>query len=118
MQIFVEALQFVGKHGIYEEEQRDGRRFSIDLVVEVEDRGDTDADEIDTTVDYRGLAEVIHHNGTETSVKLIETLGKNILDQVFSTWSEVQAADLTIRKYATGVPGDPEWVGIALSRQR
>lgn len=118
MQIFVESLQFVGQHGIYEEEQRDGRRFQVDLSVDVYERDADSADEIDTTVDYRGLAEIVHHHGTETSVKLIETLGANILDDVFDTFGDVRSADLTIRKYATGVPGDPEWVGITMSRER
>jgi dihydroneopterin aldolase len=118
MQIFVEGLKFVGTHGIYDEEQRDGRRFLVDLVVDVGPRANQSADAIDTTVDYRGLADIVHRHGTETSVKLIETLGDNILSEVFERFDSVSAADLTIRKYATGVPGDPEWVGISMSRQR
>ena len=118
MKIFVEQLEFVGKHGVYEQERREGRRFQVDLEVDtsVAEAGATD--KLAHTVDYRGLADIVHRHGTETSVKLIETLGDNILSEVFDRFDSVSAADLTIRKYATGVPGDPEWVGISMSRQR
>jgi dihydroneopterin aldolase len=115
VKVFVEKLSFTGRHGVYEEERRDGRLFCVDLSVEI-DFGGQDA--ITSTLDYRGLAECILKVGNGPSADLIETLGERIVDTVFETYPDVSRAEITIRKKATGVPGDPEWVGMQLSRSR
>lgn len=118
MRIFVEKLHFVGYHGVYEEERRDGRRFRVDLAVEVDQPEGASSDELDHTVDYRGLAEVVLAVGEGESYRLIERVGDEILNRLFDRFPAVQNADLTIRKYATGVPGAPECVGIEMQRTR
>ena len=114
MHVFVESLTFTGRHGVYEEERRDGRRFCVDLEVVTDAASD---DQIGQTVDYRGLAECILEVGQGDSVELIETLASRILDRVFARFA-VRRADITVRKKATGVPGDPEWVGVRLHRSQ
>lgn len=116
MKIFVENLAVVGYHGYYEEERRDGRRFIFDLEVDVADPGDGDA--LEDTVDYRDLSGIIMRHAEGESVKLIETLGERIVSDVLAEHAAVNSVALTIRKYATGVPGDPEHVGIQLQRER
>lgn len=116
MKIFVENLAVVGFHGYYEEERRDGRRFVFDLEVEVPDPGD--GDDLDKTVDYRDLSSIIMRHVEGESVKLIETLGERIISDVLSEHTSVGSVELAIRKYATGVPGDPEYVGIRMHRSR
>ena len=118
MRIFVQDLAFVGHHGVYDEERRDGRRFEVDLVVEVPDRRDGAADEVDETVDYRGLAEAVTAVGRGEPLKLVETMAERICARLFERFESVRAVEVTIRKYATGVPGDPRWVGVSLTRQR
>ena len=118
MKIFVERLEFVGHHGVYEEEQREGRQFQADLSVEIEEPSAVETDEIGDTVDYRGLADAILEVGQGPSRHLIERLGGDILDLVIDRYPAVQTAQLTLRKYATGVPGAPECVGITLTRER
>jgi 7,8-dihydroneopterin aldolase/epimerase/oxygenase len=118
MEIFVEKLEFVGYHGVYEEERRDGRRFRVDVRVEVDRPDAAHSDELDQTVDYRGLAEVVLAVGEGESYQLIERMGDEILDRLFERFGAVTAADLTIRKFATGVPGAPHSVGIRMRRER
>ena len=115
MKVFVEGLSFTGRHGVYEEERRDGRLFCVDLSVDIDFGGQ---DTITSTLDYRGLAECILNIGNGPSVDLIETLGERIVNLVFERFPEVSHADMKIRKKATGVPGNPEWVGMQLSRSR
>lgn len=115
MRIFVEGLQFDGRHGVYEEERRDGRRFCVDLYVDADVRP---TDELDTTLDYRALADAVLEVAHGPSVELIETLASEILDRVLKHHRCVHNATIRIRKKATGVPGDPEWVGVELRRGR
>jgi dihydroneopterin aldolase len=115
LKVFIEGLSFTGRHGVYEEERRDGRLFCVDLSVEIDFGGQ---DTITNTLDYRGLAECILLVGNGPSVDLIETMGERIVDTVFETYPEVTQAEIKVRKKATGVPGEPEWVGMQLSRSR
>ncbi len=121
MNVFVESLDFIGAHGLYEHERKEGRKFSVDLLVNV-DTNLSDAssyDEIHETVDYRKLAEIILEVGQgSSSVSLIETLAGNMLDLVFERFASVSYAKITVRKKATGVPGDPKWVGVKMRRER
>jgi len=118
MEIFVENLEFVGHHGVYEEEQREGRQFRADLRVELEEPPAVDTDDIDDTVDYRGLADTILEIGRGPSCHLIEHLGDRMLTHLFERFSRIERANLTLRKYATGVPGAPEAVGLTMTRER
>ena len=68
MRIFVEGLQFDGRHGVFEEERRDGRRFCVDLWVDVDV---TPTDELATTLDYRTLAAIVLEVAHGPSVALM-----------------------------------------------
>ena len=116
MIVFVHDLDVIAKHGVYEEERRDGRRFIFDLEVDVPDPGD--ADVLGDTIDYRSLASIVMKHVKGESVQLIETLGERILDDVLADHPTVDRAEIRIRKKATGVPGNPGFVGIRLTRER
>ncbi|MBA2662379.1 MAG: dihydroneopterin aldolase [Bradymonadaceae bacterium] len=118
MRIFVQNLAFSGRHGVYEDERRDGRRFEVDLSVDLAEATAGQSDQLDDTLDYRRLAETILEFGQGPSCILVERLADQILTALFSRHSEVVAASVTIRKYATGVPGNPACVGVQLERTR
>lgn len=116
MKIFIEQLEFVGRHGVYEEERREGRRFQVDLEVETDTLDAQRTDALSNTVDYRGLADIIVDVGREESFQLIERLAEEVLARVFDTFAGVEHARITIRKFASGVPGSPAAVGVTLER--
>lgn len=118
MRIFVQNLEFDGFHGVYEEERRDGRRFQVDLAVDLASSLAPRDDKLAHTIDYRDLATIILEVGTQEQYHLVERMGDEILTRIFTRFTAVSAAELTIRKFATGVPGEPSAVGVRLMRQR
>lgn len=118
MRIFVENLEFLGAHGVYEEERVEGRRFRVDLEVDVPDVTSSRTDALGDTLDYRELAGIVVEVGQGPSRSLIERLSGDILTEVFARCPQVEWARVRIRKSATGVPGDPEFVGVQLERAR
>lgn len=112
IRIFVKNLEFIGRHGVYEEERRDGRRFQVDLSAELNASLAAQDDDLAATVDYRHLAEIVLAVGTEESYQLVERMGHEILKRLFLGFPQVARAELTIRKFASDIPGDPECVGI------
>ena len=55
MEIFVEGLEFVGAHGVYEEERVEGRRFRVDFLVQTSRDQSSASDDLEETIDYREL---------------------------------------------------------------
>ncbi len=120
MRVFVQNLEFSGRHGVYEEERRDGRRFEVDLsaVLDEDSASAADTDQLGDTLDYRRLAELILEFGHGPSCLLVERLAEQILSALLERYPEVVSGSITIRKYATGVPGNPQCVGVQLERSR
>lgn len=118
MLITVHNLEFLGRHGVYEEERRQGRRFQVDLSVRIDRHDLRDPDALDTTLDYRDLSRVILAVGHGPSLNLIEHMAEQILQGVLLAQPRVRWGRVRVRKFATGVPGDPEWVGVELERER
>ncbi len=118
MKIFVKQLEFVGRHGVYDEERRDGRQFQVDLEVVVEEDSSTRSDDLEETLDYRALAEVVTEVADGPSRYLVEKLAGDILEAVFDRHQEVCEATVCVRKHAPDVVGKPRWVGVELRRTR
>lgn len=116
--ILVHGLEFTARHGVYPEERRDGRRFCVDLEAQVAvvEAGRSDA--LHDTVDYRDLCRIVLEVANGPSVHLIERLVEEICARILAELPAVERIRLTLQKYATGVPGDPAWVGLRVERSR
>ena len=117
-QILVEGLEFVGRHGVYEEERRDGRAFRVDLTVDVDTRPAARSAELGDALDYCELAQIILEIGKGPSVVLIETLSHQMVDTILDRFPSVSEVQLRLRKFATGVPGEPQSVGTFVHKTR
>lgn len=118
MIVFVKEISFDGFHGVYEEERRDGRHFEVDLEAEVSDLSSTDSDDLEETLDYRRLAEIVEEVARGESRFLVEKLAGEILDKLFDRHKSVVAATIEVRKQAPDVIASPRWVGVRLHRRR
>lgn len=118
MRIFIEGLEFLAAHGVYEEERREGRRFRVDLSVELTENQGCESDELTDTIDYRDLSRAVLDVAEGPSLSLIEHMGEQILSLLLTRHTSIERAQITIRKFATGVPGEPACVGITLERAR
>ena len=118
MRVFVEGMEFRGYHGVFEEERREGRRLKIDLEVEVDEEGSTKSDELEETLDYRRLAEIVTEVVEGPSRFLVEKLAGEIVATTLERHPSVCQATVRVRKKAPDVVGQPRWVGVELSRRR
>jgi dihydroneopterin aldolase len=116
-EIRVLGIEFTGYHGVFEEERKNGRRFRVDVIAEVEGLKGFTSDDLDDTIDYRTFAQAVVDVGTGESVKLVEHL-VHLMAEGCLAIPGVRVIDITCNKRATGVPGDPEWVGVRVVRKR
>ena len=74
----LEGLAVFGRHGVLEEERRDGQEFLYDIALDVGDAGASDR--IEDAVDYREVADCVREVSDGRDFNLIEALASAIAD--------------------------------------
>ena len=110
-------LTFVGPHGVFERERVEGRLFKVDVCVETGPMPGFETDDIEDTLDYSKIAEIVMDVGKGPSRKLIEYMAEDIARRVLEI-RFAQVVQVHIRKQTTGVAGHPTWVGVKIRRAR
>ena len=90
-------------HGYYPEEQLIGHYFLVSTEVVFEPAADTE--DITKTINYEVLNEIILAEMKNTQ-KMLETVVKNILDDILRKYPFVQEATVGIKKLHPAMPGD------------
>ncbi|RME76397.1 MAG: dihydroneopterin aldolase [Planctomycetota bacterium] len=116
-EIVLEGIAFLGHHGVYEQERREGRRFEVDIRCELEPLPGFETDRLEDTIDYTQLARIAVEEGTGASVQLVERLAARIAERCLAL-EGLRSVEVTVRKKAHGVPGDPRWVAVRVVRTR
>lgn len=78
--IVLRDIGFEGRHGATAIERKSLRKFEADLEVDVEGDSGQRTDRLAETVDYSALAEIIVGIGTGEPHRLLESLGRRMLD--------------------------------------
>jgi dihydroneopterin aldolase len=97
MIIALHGVEFFAWHGFYPEEQKTGNNFVVDIEVEFTPGDNIYADELNNTVDYELLYDIICDEMKLTK-KLIDTVAQAIMDRVKNKYTFVDSIELTIKK--------------------
>jgi 7,8-dihydroneopterin aldolase/epimerase/oxygenase len=107
------GLEVFGRHGVLDEEQRDGQIFLFDVELEVEEPA---ADRIEDAVDYRLVAAVVEEVSGARRFHLLEVLAAEVADSLVERFP-VTGARVRVRKpQPAGVPA--EWSAATAERRR
>jgi len=74
----LEGLAVFGRHGVLEEERRDGQEFLYDIRMDVGEAGVSDR--IEDAVDYREVADCVREVSASRDFNLIEALASAVAD--------------------------------------
>jgi dihydroneopterin aldolase len=74
----LEGLAIFGRHGVLDEERRDGQEFLYDIRMDVGEAGTSDR--IEDAVDYREVADCVRDVSGSRDFNLIEALGRAVAD--------------------------------------
>jgi dihydroneopterin aldolase len=109
MIVEVHGLELFGRHGVNDDERRDGQTFLFDVMLEVNEPKE---DAIDATVDYRKVRDIIRSVNEAESYRLLETLAAAAADAL--------NAELPVKKVRVSVrkPGVAwaEWTAVTCER--
>ena len=107
-------MEFFAYHGCFKEEQVIGTKFRIDLFLEVDTSADEKSDQLQDTVNYQSVFQLVKKE-METTSKILEHVGRRILDRIKNEFPLVDHARIKIRKLNPPLGGKMDFVSLELS---
>ena len=109
MIVEVHGLELFGRHGVNDDERRDGQTFLFDVTLDINEPRE---DAIDATVDYRRVRDILAAvNGVE-SYRLLETLAAAAADAL-NAELPVKRVRVSVRKPGVAWAA---WAGVTCER--
>jgi dihydroneopterin aldolase len=102
-QIRLNGLTVRGRHGVLEQERRDGQTFVIDVRLQVDTRSAAVSDALVDTVDYGQLAQRLAAVVSGPPMALIETLAERLAEVCLED-DRVTRAEVTVHKPQAPIP--------------
>lgn len=96
--IILSDLAFYGYHGVMLEENTLGQRFRIDLECGMDLSAACETDDVEKTVSYADIYEIVKSATEDTRYKLIEALAQHIVDRLFASFGQFEWIKIRIRK--------------------
>ncbi|PLW93672.1 MAG: dihydroneopterin aldolase [Marinilabiliales bacterium] len=111
--ISIEGMEFFAYHGCFKEEQVIGTKFRIDLFLEVDTSTAEKSDHLKDTVNYQSVFQLVKKE-METPSKLLEHVGRRILDRIKQEFNTVEHARIKIRKLNPPLGGKMDFVSLEI----
>ena len=101
--VALKEVKFHAFHGFYPEEQLTGNHFLVDVEVTFVPNGNTE--DLKFTVNYEVINAVVTFEMKNTQ-KLLETVVRNIIDQLITKYPFISTAVVGIKKLHPPMPGE------------
>jgi 7,8-dihydroneopterin aldolase/epimerase/oxygenase len=114
--LVLSRISFEGRHGATEAERRSLRTFEVDVEIEVPLDKASASDNLDDTLDYREVAQIIVELGTSETHHLLEALAGRILDRLAGKFPRA-GFRIEVRKLnPPACPGHPAFAAVRMAR--
>jgi dihydroneopterin aldolase len=109
------GLELRGRHGVLEHERETWQPFLYDVELELPEPR---ADELEETVDYREVVELVRELSDARRFQLLESLAAAVADALLDRFGEVERVRVRVRKPEVD-PGAPvEYAAASVRRER
>ena len=112
--IRIEGMNFYAHHGCFDAEQVVGTHFRADVTLAVDTRKAELSDNLDDTVNYYDVYQVIKREVDRPS-HLLEHVARRAADAVLATFPQVQSLTLRLSKLNPPLGGNIDAVSVELS---
>lgn len=115
-QINVTGIKAIGYHGVLPHEAVDGQEFIVDLKVDLDLRAASLSDDLNETINYADLAQIVHNNIVGERVQLIERLAGRIADEIMDAYTVIKSIQVTVHKPHAPVTVDFGDIAVTITR--
>ena len=112
--IALEGMEFHAYHGCFAEEQVTGNTFYVDIYFDTDTSMAEDTDDLNETVNYAEVYEIIKAQ-MEIKSKLLENVGKRIIDAITKRFPEVETIELKVSKMNPPIGGKVDNISVILT---
>ena len=116
--IVLKNMKFYGYHGVYPEEREKGRYFHIDVEMFADLKKPGATDNLEDTVDYSDVYNIIKEITETKKFRLIERLADTISREILSRHEKISGITVRVRKPEAPVGGELDWAEIEIKRFR
>ena len=117
-QIIIKNLEFFAYHGVHEFEKINGQRFVFDVIVTLSNSVKCESDDINEVLSYSNVVKTIKNTVISKSYNLIETLGYKIAENLFSSFDQIDALDITVKKPEAPINEKFDYVAARIIKNR
>lgn len=102
--ISLEGLEFFSYHGFYDEEQKIGNKYSVDIVVTADFSEAARRDRLSATVNYEDLY-LITANVMQQSARLLEHIAHRIIQEIRTKYPDLETVEVSVSKFNPPIGG-------------
>ena len=115
--VALEGMEFFAYHGYYDEEQKMGNKYSVDVAVDTDLTAAAQHDALAQTVNYELLYRIIAGVMSRPS-RLLEALNLQIIKEVFKRFPGVELVEVSISKFNPPIGGVCREAKVIMSKRR
>ena len=116
--IFLRGMRFMACHGVLPHEQEVSQPFEVDVELGLSLRTAGESDDLDDTVNYAKVYDVVSTVLTVTRKYLIEAIAEEIADDLLRDFDSLRWVRVTVHKPAAPIDGIFSDVGVTILRRR
>ena len=117
-QIFLVGMEFMGQHGVTDEERAEPQTIIVDVEMTVDLRAAGTSDDLDLTVDYGKAFDRCRAIVEERSFHLVEGIAEAIAADLIDSFARIESVVVRINKPSAPIEGVFENAGVQIERRR
>ncbi|WP_375418680.1 dihydroneopterin aldolase [uncultured Hymenobacter sp.] len=115
-QIALEGLEFFAFHGYYDEEQKMGNKYGVDLYIKTNLLAAGASDKLQQTVNYEVLYRLVAEE-MRAPARLLEHVAHRVLDRIMAEFPHVRKVKINVSKFNPPLGGICQRARVTLSRK-
>lgn len=116
--IFIEDLKIFAYHGVLDFEKKQGQEFYIDARLFVDMQRAGMLDDLECSVNYASVCELIERQVTLKSYDLIEKVAEEVAVAILDNFQPISKVDITVKKPSAPVDMDFGNISVNITRAR
>lgn len=115
--ISLEEMEFFAYHGFYEEEQKIGNKYSVDVHIEANVSRAVYSDKLADTLNYEAVYQIVAEE-MQKPTHLLEHLAQRIIDSIMQNFSMAEKVSVSVSKFNPPVGGVCRKAKVFLQKNR
>jgi dihydroneopterin aldolase len=116
-QIALEGLEFFAFHGYYDEEQKIGNKYGVDLYIKTDLLAAGESDKLQQTVNYEILYRLVAEE-MRAPARLLEHVAHRVLDRITAELPGVRKVKINVSKFNPPLGGICHRARVTLTKRR